>query len=147
MISVKKHLFLTIVSRIFSSISTLSLYKLIDELNEFLIKFSNPPSAIFLSDTRIKTNLININIPGFTFLHYPFSTNIGGVVVYTSNVITFSENQTFRFEVQGCKNLSLDIELSGHETKYTFAVIYRHPSSNYVPSLEALDEKSPLPNN
>ena len=66
-------------------------------------------------------------------MHYPFATNAGGVDVYISNAITFSENQTFRLEVQGCENPWLGIEFPGHRTKYTFAVIYHHPSSNYVP--------------
>ena len=119
-----------------------------DDLNEFFLKFSNLPAVIFLSETRIKTDpLININIPGYTFLHYPSPTNAGGVGVYISNVITFSENQTFRLEVQGCENLWLDIEFPGYKTKYTFAVIYRHPSSNYVPFLEALVEKLQLLHN
>ena len=80
-------------------------------------------------------------------MHYPSPTNAGGVGVYISNVITFSENQTFRLEVQGCENLWLEIEFPGQKTKYTFAVIYRHPSSNYVPFLEALDEKLQQLNN
>ena len=117
-----------------SYISPSHLYKLIlTTKTKFLLKFSNPPSVIFLSKTRIKTNpLININIPGYTFLHYPSPTNAGGVGVYVSNDVTFSENQTFRLEVQGCENLWLDIKFPGRKTKYTFAVIYRHPSSNYV---------------
>ena len=119
-----------------------------DNLNQFLLKFSNLPYVIFPYETRIKTDpLININILGYTFLHYFSPTNAGGVGVYISNVITFSGNQILRLVVQGCENLWLDIEFPSHKTKYTFAVIYRHPSSNYVPFLEALDKKLQLLNN
>ena len=46
-----------------------------DELNEFLSKFSHPPSIIFLTETRIYSNpTINVNIPGYTFLHKPTPT-------------------------------------------------------------------------
>ena len=135
-------------SYLFIHLNIASLQAHFDDLNEFLLKFSNPPSVIFLSETRFKTYpIININISGYTFLHYPSPTNAGGVGVYISNVITFSENQTFRLEVQGCKNLWLDIEFPGRKTKYTFAVIYRHPSSIYIPFLEALDEKFQLLSN
>ena len=148
MIPVKKHLFFdNNSSYLFIHFNIASWQVHFNNLNEFLPRLSNPYSVIFLSETRIKTDpLININIPNYTFLHYS-STNAGGVGVYISNVITFSENQTFCLEVQGCENLWLDIEFPSHKTKYILAVIYSHPSSNYVPFLEALDEKLQLLNN
>ena len=99
-LSQKTFIFDNNTSYLFIHLNIASLQAHFDGLNEFLLKFSNPPSVTFLSETRIKTDpLININIPGYTFLHYPSSTNAAGVGVYVSNVITFSENQTFRLEV------------------------------------------------
>ena len=51
-----------------------------DELNEFLLNFSSPLSIIFISETRINVEpLININQPGYTFIHVPLTTRTGGV--------------------------------------------------------------------
>ena len=144
-ISVKKtFIFEKNSSYVFVHFNIASLQAHFGDLNKFLLKFSNPAFAIFLSETRIKTNsLININIAGYDFLRYPFPTNAGGVGVNISHVITFSENQTVHLEVQNCENLWLGIELP--VTKLSrLAVIYRHSSSNHEPFLEALDEKLQL---
>ena len=107
-------------SYLFIHLNIASLQAHFNDLNEFLLKFSNPPSVIFLFETCIKTDpFININISGYAFLHYTSPFNAGDVGVYISNVITFSENQTFRF----CENLWLDIEFPGRKAKYTFALI------------------------
>ena len=54
-----------------------------DELIGFLYCFSNPPSILFLSDTRIKTNsFINVNIPGYSFVHSHSPSYAGGVGIY-----------------------------------------------------------------
>ena len=51
---------------LFIHLNIASLQAHFDDLNEFLLKFSNPPSVIFLFETRIKTDpLIDINIPGY----------------------------------------------------------------------------------
>ena len=50
---------------LFIHLNIASLQAHFDDLNEFLLKFSNPPFVIFLSETCIKIDpLININIPG-----------------------------------------------------------------------------------
>ena len=52
----------------------------LDELNELLPNITNFPSSICISETRIhKTPLINVNIPGYTFVHLPLPTKAGGV--------------------------------------------------------------------
>ena len=49
-----------------------------DELIEFFSKFSHPPSIIFFTETRFYCNpTINVNIPGYTFLHKPTPTKAG----------------------------------------------------------------------
>jgi len=57
-----------------------------DELNEFLLKFSNPPSIMFISETCIDINLlINVDIPGYDIVHFSSPTKVGGVGAYISN--------------------------------------------------------------
>ena len=124
-----------------------------DELIEFLHCFSNPSSILLLSETRIKTNpFINVNIPGYSFVHSPSLTNAGGVGVYYSKNLKFTQNlkklfkilknfQTLSLKNPSCEDLWFDIKFPGTQnTSYTFAVIYRHPGNNPHNFLEALDE-------
>ena len=67
--SQKTNIFDNSSSFLFIHLNIASVQAHFDDLNKLLLKFSNPRSVIFLSETRIKTNaLININIPGYTFL-------------------------------------------------------------------------------
>ena len=57
-----------------------SLQSHLDELHDLLLELTHPPSIIFISETRInKEPLININLPGYTFLHSPSPSVVGGV--------------------------------------------------------------------
>ena len=79
-------------------------------LNEFLSKFSHPPSIIFLTETRIYSNpTINVNIPGYTILHKPTPTKASGVGAYVSNNLKFSENETLNLDIEGCEDLWLEV--------------------------------------
>ena len=113
-----------------------------DELIEFLHCFSNPPSILLLSETRIKTNpSINVNISGYSFVHSPSPTNAGGVGVYFSKNLKFTQNYTLNLKNTSCKDLWFDIKFPGTQNaSYTFAVIYRHPGNDPHNCLEALDE-------
>ena len=118
-----------------------------DELNEFLLSFSSPPSVTFISETGINVELlINVNVPGYTFLHLPSNPRAGGVGA------DFLENLTvhrklnrkpkgnFGFNIEGCENLWFDVEFPGQKQKFTLAVIYRHPHNNTSEFINALDE-------
>ena len=121
------------------TINISSLQAHFDELNEFLSKFSHPPpSIIFLTETRIYSNpTINVNIPGYTFLHKPTSTKAGGVGAYVSNNPKFSENETLNLNIEGCQNLWLEVELQRQRPKHIFTVVYRHPCNNKPHFLKA----------
>ena len=80
------------------NISSLQAY--LDELNELLLNITNPPSIIFISETRIyKTSLINVNIPNYTFVHLPSPTKAGDVGAYVSRSLKFSENGSLRMQI------------------------------------------------
>ena len=118
-----------------------------DDFNLFLHKFSHPLSIIFLSEIRININpIININIPGYLFVHFPSPTKAGGVSAYVAKNLKFSENEHYRLHVSDCEDIWLDVELPGIKNKYTFAVIYRHPQNNYKDFLDSLDDKLQLLN-
>jgi len=89
-----------------------------DELNVLLLHISNPPSIVIISETRITTNpLININIPGYDFIHFPSPTKAGGVGAYVSRSLNFTENNSLRLQVSGCEDLWLDVDFPGTKCK------------------------------
>ena len=107
-LSNRKYQFSSSSSNLIVHLNESSLQAHFDELNEFINCFSNPPSIISLSETRINVKpSININIPGYTFVHCPSPTKAGGVGAYFSNCLKFSENELLRLQVLGCEDLSL----------------------------------------
>ena len=104
--------------------------------------FSHPPSIIFLTETRIYSNpTINVNIPGYTFLHKPTPTKAGGVGAYVSNNLKFSENETLSLDIEECKDLWFKVGLQRRRPKRIFAVVYRHPCNNKNTFFESMDKK------
>ena len=99
-------------------------------------------SILLLSETRIKTNpSINVNIPGYSFVHSPSHTKAGGVGVYFSKDLKVTQNYTLNLKNTSCEDLWFDIKFPGTQnTSYTLAVSYRHPGNNPYNFLEALDE-------
>ena len=72
------------------NISSLQLH--FEELKDFLDCLQYPPSLIFLSEARIKTEpTLNIDIPSYTFIHFPSPTLAGGVGVYFFNLLKFCQ--------------------------------------------------------
>ena len=135
-------------SHLFLHVNISSLQAHMDELNELLLNIINPPSIIFISETRIyKTPLINVNIADYTFVHLPSPTKAGGIGAYVSRSLKFSENESLRLQIQGCEDLWFDVEIPGLKSKYVFAVIYRHPRNSINSFIEALDENMQRLNN
>ena len=145
---IDKSLFKNSTSFFFIHLNIASFQAHFDELIEFLSNFSTSPTIIFLSETRINvTQSTNINIPNYTFTHFPSPTIVGGVEAYISNELNCSLNNDLRLNVPMCEDLWLDVDFSSHNLKYTFAIIYRHPCNNHSTFFEALDEKLQIINN
>ena len=118
-----------------------SLYLHFEELKDFLDCLQYPPFLIFLSETRIKTEpTLNIVIPGYTFIHFPF-TLAGGVGVYLSNLLKFCQEDSLRLKVDGCEDLWFDAQFPGQHNKFIFSVISSHPWNNLTTAfIESLNE-------
>ena len=111
------------------------------ELYDLLLELTHHPNIIFISKTRInKELLININLPGYTFLHFPSPSVVGGVGAYFSNQLTFAINNLFQLHVEGCKDLWFNVTFPNSKSQYIFAVIYCHPHNNHTPFFNALDK-------
>jgi len=107
-----------------------SLQKNFDNLCEFLSQLSSKPHAIAISKTKIKdTPLVNISIPGYTFLHKNSMTKAGGVGMYISDSFQFKELQ-FNFSFSGCESLWFRLTCPNSKIDYVVSTVYRHPSTN-----------------
>ena len=128
-------------SHFFLQLNISSLQYHFEELNELLCNFSNPRVIIFLSETRININpLINIDIPGYTFIHYPSPTRAGGVGAHISNILNFTINENLSLNVAGCEDLWINVDFPSRKISNVFAVIYRHPCNYCNAFFEALDQ-------
>ena len=59
-----------------------------DDLFDFLSQLDQPPSIVFISETRKNIELSsNITIPDYTFIHCPSPTKAGGVGAYIFLII------------------------------------------------------------
>ena len=80
--------------------------KTFDSLHEFLSLQQSSPDIICLSETRLKEQpLININIPGYFFIHTDSPTNAGGVAMYISTTIQHSILTEVQMDTDGCENI------------------------------------------
>ena len=86
------------------NISSLQVH--LDELNEFLLNFRNPPAIIFFCETRINIapQISNV-LPGHTFIHHPSPTRTGGVGAYIKRSLIFSIKDNLSLNVLGCEDL------------------------------------------
>ena len=58
---------------------------------------------ILFSEIRINVNpLINVSIPGYSFIFFSSNTKAEGVGAYISTKIKFSENDNLRLMIRSC---------------------------------------------
>ena len=101
-----------------------------------------------ISETRINVEPhTSIDIPGYTFVHFPSPTTVGGVGAYFSNFVNYTEIKTLKMQIRGCEDLWFDVRFPGQTEKYIIAVIYRHPWDNVDEFLHSFDEKLQTLNN
>ena len=68
-------------------------------------------SDISLSETRLKEQpLININIPGYSFIHNESPTNAGGVAMHISTATQHSIFPNVQMDTDGCENIWMKIK-------------------------------------
>ena len=108
-----------------------------DQLLDFLLEFFSLLSIIFISETRINNNpMINIDIPGYYFVHFPSPTKAGGVSAYLSTSLKFTMKYNLQLNVMECEDLWFQIQFPGQKNNYIFAVIYRHPRNSLATFIE-----------
>ena len=84
---------------------------------------------------------------GYSFIYSSFPTNAGGVGVYFSKNLQFTQNYTLSLNNKSCEDLWFDIKFSGTQnTSYTFAVIYCHSGNDWHNFFEAVDENMQILN-
>ena len=85
------------------------------------------PNIICLSETRLKEQpLININIPGYSFIHTDPPTNAGGVAMYISTAIQHSILTDVQMDMNGCENIGIKIK----ESNVIIGTIYRRSKND-----------------
>ena len=106
-----------------------SLNKNYDKLYDFLQSLLYLPDIVCLSESRIKKQpLVNINIPGYSFVNVAPLRNAGGVAMYVKNGLKYTNDQTF--DLHGCESLWLTIHQPNTKKVITIATIYRHPGES-----------------
>ena len=84
--------------------------------------------------------MINIDIPGYYFVHFPSLTKAGGVGAYLSTSLKFTMKDNLQLNVMECEDLWFQIQFPGQKNNYIFAVIYRHSRNSLPTFIEKLDE-------
>ena len=116
-----------------------SLSKNYDNLIEFLTNVPLRPHIISLTETKIKDKpLVNITIPGYTFLHVNSVSNAGGVGVYVSDLLQFKK-LSFEASFSGCESIWINLTYSGTHINYVVGTVYCHPNSNASDFMEFLN--------
>ena len=93
-----------------------SLQAYFDQLLDFLQEFSSLPSIIFISETHINNNpMINIDIPGYYFVHFPSPTEAGGVGAYLSTSLKFTIKDNLQLNVMECEDLWFQMQFPGQK--------------------------------
>ena len=103
------------------------------ELDDFFQMTKVNPTFIAISGTTLKPNfIVNINIPGFNFVHNPSQTNSGGVGLYTNSKLTYQLRNDLNLQNVGCESLFIETPTSSGKP-CIIGVIYRHPAHAFPP--------------
>ena len=131
----------SINSHLIIHVNICSIQSYIDEIKQFLKCIKTPPSILLLFETRINVDPnTDIEILGYTFVHFSSPTIVGGVGAYFSNLVTFTEVENLKLQIRGCEDRLFEVKFSGETDKYIIAEIYRHPWDNTGTFLNSLDE-------
>jgi len=88
---------------------------------------------IAISETQLKHNfIVNINIPGFNFVHNPSQTNSGGVGLSINSKLTYQLRNYLNLQNVGCESLFIETPTSSGKPSI-ICVIYRHPTHAFPP--------------
>ena len=121
-----------------------SLQKHLDSLKKLLHQLSTPPEVICITESKLKDGFnCAVSIPDYNFFHANSQTNAGGVTIYLSKDIAAKLETNYQFQVIGCENSFLSLEMSN---KKFVGFVCKHPDPNKVLFLERLEETLQLVN-
>ena len=124
----------------FMHLNIRSLSKNYDKLIEFLTNVRLRPHIISLTETKIKDKpLVNITIPGYTFLHVNSVSNARGVGVNVSDLSQFKK-LSFEASFSGSESIWLNLTYPGTDINYVVGTVYCHPNSNAYDIMEFLND-------
>lgn len=135
----------TSIHNIQSSLSVLhsnvrSIQKNFDNLHQMLFELDHPFDIIGISESWINTentNVVNIDLPNFSFISQPTEQRAGGVGFYIKNSLTFHVRNDMNKCTAECEMLWIEIS-NDKQKNLICGVIYRHPNSNAETFLELL---------
>ena len=103
------------------------------KLDDFFLMIEANPTFIAISETKLMSNyILNVDIPGFNFIHNPSQTNSGGVGLYINSNLTYQPRNDLNLNNVGCESLFIEIPTSSSKPFIT-GVIYRHPTYAFHP--------------
>ena len=109
-----------------------SLQKNFDSLCVFLQSLKFLPELLCLIESRIKDkSLINISIPGYSFVHVNCSNAASGVAVYITNNMKFGKCST-QYSLFNSESIWLKLSNIKNNNNFTLGVIYRQPTTTNV---------------
>jgi len=110
-----------------------SLEKNKHKLDDFFLMTEANPTFIAISETKFKSNyVLNVDIPGFNFIHNPSQTNSGGVGLYINSNATYQPRNDLNLNKVGCEILFIEIPTSSGKA-FFIGVYYRHPTYAFQP--------------
>jgi len=103
------------------------------KLDDFFLMTKANPTFIAISETKLKSNyILNVDIPGFNFIHNPSQTNSGGVGLYINSNLTYQPRNGLNLNNVGCESLFIEIPTSS-DKPFIIGDIYRHPTYAFQP--------------
>jgi len=110
-----------------------SLSKNKEKVEEFISDFVRLPDTIAISETKLNDrNVINTSIPNYNFLRKDSLTNAGGVGLYIKQTFKYCVRDDLCLNVPSCEDLWIEIKTKQPNKTFVLAVIYRHPSTNFL---------------
>jgi len=103
-----------------------SLGKSKHKLDDFFLMTEANLTFKAISETKFKSNyILNVDIPGFNFIHNPSQTNSGGVGLYINSNLTYQPRNDLNLNNVGCESLFIEIPTSSGKP-FIIGVVYRH---------------------
>ena len=110
-----------------------------EKLEELFIDSNTLPDIMGITETRLKGDNIESDIPDYDFVHKGSELYAGGTGIYIANYLEYSRRKDLEMDLENCENIWVEIHAkkSSIKTKYlgiqnlVIGMVYRHPGSQY----------------